>query len=303
MLQQRLASKLAIATLLLLASLFAAEDQSAISQFDSLIEARKYAEVTGPLQTYIAAHPDSWRALYQLGYVDFRLHDIHRSLVLLSKSLALNGNFADSHKILAYDLNILGRQDLAIRELTAAIRLDPTSAESHYELGRIYYERGDYLQSVHELERSKALDPASVKVYHNLGLAYSAIGQNAKAVASFEEGLVLNTKQENPSAWPLIDYGTYYNLQSDYANAKNMLLKAIAIDASWDREWDELSKANRGLGERNEAIESLKKAIAINPGKPEYHYALARLFTQAGEHQEAKKELAKYEQEKNHPQP
>ncbi len=272
------------------------EEQSTISRFEALIKEGKYSEVCSQLESFTAHHPHSWRALYQIGYVDFRLHHIRKSLFSLSKSLALNDGFADAHKILAFDLNILGRQDLAIVELNAATRLDPASAESFYELGRIYYERGSYLQAVEKLERAKTLDPASVRVYHNLGLAYSAIGQNAKAIPNFEEGIRLNAKQPKPSPWPLIDYGTYHNLQGEFQRAKDDLLQAIAIDCSWDQEYDELSKAYRGLGQRKAAIDCLKHAIAINPTKAEYHYVLARLYTQTQQPEKARQELVDYEE-------
>ncbi len=176
-----------------------------------------------------------------------------------------------------------------------ALRFDPKSAESYYELGRIHYDEGSYLDAVHELEQAEILSPSFVKVHHNLGLAYAAISDNANAVREFEEGLRLNKEQSKPSAWPLIDYGAYWNLQSNFERAKSTLLEAVRIDPSWDQEYDELSKAYRGLGQTDLAIESLKHAIAINPRKAEYHYVLARLYSQAHQPSSASQELAIYE--------
>lgn len=218
---------------------------------------------------------------------------------MLSRSLALNGQFANAHKILAFDLNILGRQDLAITEMKRAIQLDPESAESHYELGRILFEQGSYLAAVEQFKTTEALAPEFVKVYHNLGLAYAALGENTKAVAEFQKGLALNAKASKPSAWPLIDFGTYYNLQSDFADAKKLLEQAIEIDGSWDQAYSELAKAYRGLGQTDKAIDSMKRAIAINPNKLEYHYSLAALYRKAGRAAAAREELKTYEQIKN----
>jgi tetratricopeptide (TPR) repeat protein len=277
----------------------AGDDEAAIHGFEVQIEAGEYAAVSSQLETYTKAHPASWRALYQLGYAYFRLHKIKASLIMLSRSLALNEQFANAHKILAFDLNILGRQDLAMAELKKAIQLDPKSAESHYELGRILFEQGSYLASVEQFQTTEALSPAFVKAYHNLGLAYAALGENTKAVAEFQKGLALNAKVSKPSAWPLIDFGTYYNLQNDFANAKRVLRQAIEIDSSWDQEYSELAKAYRGLGQTENAIETLKRAIAINPNKPEYHYSLAALYRRAGQSAAATQELKAYEQIKS----
>jgi tetratricopeptide (TPR) repeat protein len=271
------------------------DDEAAIHRFEMQIEARKYTEVSGQLEAYTKDHPESWRALYQLGYVYFRLHKLQASLTMLSRSLALNDHFANAHKILAFDLNILGRQDLASMESRRAIQLDPQSAESHYELGRILFEQGSYLASVEQFQTTEAISPGFIKAYHNLGLAYAALGENAKALAEFQKALALNAQSSKPSAWPLIDFGTYYNLQSDFANAQKLLEQAIEIDGRWDQAYSELAKAYRGLGQTEKAIASFKRAIALNPNKLEYHYSLAALYRKTGDPMAATHELENYE--------
>ena len=277
--------------------IFGADAGTDIASFEALIQSGKYSEAQAGLESYTAEHPDSWRAQYQLGYVYFRLHRIQQSVTLLCKSLVLNKSFAESHKILAYDLNILGRQDLAITELEQAIHYDSQSAESQYELGRIYYEQGAYVDSIAHLTKAKLLSPESVRVYHNLGLAYAAISDNVNAVSCFEEGLKRNSRQTKPSPWPLIDYGTYFNLQGSFEKARVMLLEAIQIDGSLDQEFDELSKSYRGLGQTREAIAALKQAVALNPQKAEFHYVLARLYTKTNQHTQAQAELVLYQKE------
>jgi len=280
------------------ASVVRADEDPAITAFESLIKAGNFVEARSALETYVADHPQSWQALYQLGYADFRLHRIQQSLTMLCKSLVLHPKFAESHKILGYDLNILGRQDLAIRELERAIDYDPGSAESHYELGRIYYEKGSYVKAINHVEKAKSLAPGYVRVYHNLGLAYSAVSDNATAVENFDAGLRLNAQQSKPSAWPLIDYATYFNMQNNFDKARELLLRAIEIERSWDQEYGELAKAYRGLGQTGEAIDALKQAVVLNPGKAEYHYVLAQLYRQTHQTAQATEQLAEYEQRK-----
>lgn len=274
-----------------------AEDP-AIQEFDALIKNGLYAEATPRLEAYTKEHPDSWRAFYQLGYACFRLHRIQDSAKALSRSIGLNSQFSEAHKILAYDLNIAGHQDLAIRELQQAIALDPNSYESHYELGRIKFERGLYPQAVEEMEKARMLKPDFVRVWHNLGLAYNATGNSAKAVECFEKALALNSMQKPQSAWPYIDYGTWYNLQNDFENALKMLAQAVQIDARFDQAFEELGKAYRGLGDLEKSIDSYKRAIALNPGKAEYHYALAQLYRLSHRPEDARLETAQFQKMK-----
>lgn len=282
--------------LLLASALVLQAEEPQAAHFDSLIKAGDYAKARTELESYVSSHQNSWEAEYQLGYVYFRLQQIQPSVAALCKSLVLHPHFGDSHKILAYDLNILGHQDLALHELELAIKEEPNSAESYYEIGRIYYERGSYVQAVQNLERAKALNSEFVRVYHNLGLAYSAIRENEKAEMNFEEGLRRNAQLPHPSAWPLIDYGTYFNLQGNFRRARELLLRSLELENIWDTAYDELSKAYRGLGMTSEAIEALRHAVALNSGKAEYHYVLARLLTQAHQSEEARTELALYQQ-------
>ncbi len=270
------------------------DDSEAIARFELLIKAGNLTEAQSALESYTAQRAGSWRAQYQLGYTYFRLHRIQASVASLCKSLVINDGFSEAHKILAYDLNILGDPNRAIIELERAITLDPASAESHYELGRIYYEKGSYVQAIDQLEKAKILAPDYVRLYHNLGLAYAGISDKSKAVENFEEGLSRNRQQAKPSAWPLIDYATYFNLQGDFERARTMLQEAISIDPKWDQAYDELSKAQRGLGRITEAINALQQAIALNNGKPEYHYVLAQLYKQTRRFNEAEEQLTQY---------
>ncbi len=263
--------------------------------FESMIKAGRFGEVQPLLEQYVNQHADSWQAFYQLGYVDFRLHRVQQSIAALCKSILLKTDFAESHKILAFDLNLLGHPELARPELELAIRYDPASFESHYELGRIQYEQGVYTGAVAELETARTLAPQETKVYHNLGLAYAALNNKAAAEESFEKGLVLNRSSAHPSPWPMIDYATYCNQQEQYEKARDLLLQAAAVDDSQDQEFEQLSKALRGLNRLPEAIEALRRAIALNPRKSEFHYSLARLYTQVQRDADAKAELSEYE--------
>src|SRR5690348_1503939 len=76
------------------------DDEQAIQKFEASIKAGRYSQIREQLESYTAEHPQSWRALYQSGYVDFRLHRFQDSVSALSKSLIINGDFAEAHKIL-----------------------------------------------------------------------------------------------------------------------------------------------------------------------------------------------------------
>ena len=119
-----------------------------------------------------------------------------------------------------------GRLDEAIEEFRNVLRLDPDSAQTHWNLGRALASRGQIPASVAELRRSVELDPnqgpphydlastlldldqvdgaidefraairlmpKAVEAHNNLGIALGRKGRLEEAVNEFQEALKLN---------------------------------------------------------------------------------------------------------------
>ena len=98
-----------------------------LAAVESDISANKFDDTESRLNGYISEHPTSSRAYYDLGYVQFRTHKIGPSIEHISKSLELNPNNAEAHKVLGLDCTIIGRYDLAEIELLSLIHIsEPT---------------------------------------------------------------------------------------------------------------------------------------------------------------------------------
>lgn len=262
---------------------FAAENTE-IAEFDRLITAGNYEQAAVLLEEFIAENPRSWEGLYQLGYVYFRLHRIWPSIRLLSKSLSINVENAEAHKILGMDFTIVNRLDLAKKELELAVQLNPKSAESHYALGRVQYEQGAYGRAVTSFQKAIVLAPDYVKAYHNLGLAYEATSQLSFAKDSFVRAIELNEEQAHPSAWPYINFGAFHNRRGDFEDALKLLESAVAHDPHAEEAHFQQAKAYRGLGRWAECVQSLQRAIAIDDQVPEFHYVLSAVYRRLGKH-------------------
>ena len=262
-----------------------------IAEFDRLISAGNYEQAGDRLESYLVENPRSWEGLYQLGYVYFRLHKIWPSIRLLSKSLSINVNNAEAHKVLGMDFTIVNRLDLAAKELALAVELNPKSAESHYALGRVHYEQGAYGRAVTSLQKAVALDRVYVKAYHNLGLAYEATGQISFAKDSFLEAIELNKKQPRPSAWPYINFGAFHNRRGKFEEALKLLQSAVAYNPRSDEAHFQQAKAYRGLERWEESVQSLQRAIALNDQIPEFFYVLSGAYRRLAKHEESRAAL------------
>jgi tetratricopeptide (TPR) repeat protein len=260
------------------------------------IAANRFQESQSRLNLYLKDHPDSSKAHYDLGYVEFRTHNMGSSIKELAKSLELNPANAEAHKILALDCSIIGRYDLAESELIEAARLKPGSAEIHYFLARTYYTRGVYPLAKSEFQTAIRLDPSSVKAYSNLGITMEALGDGAEALNNYTRAVELNEKQPHRSEWPYIYLAGYYNRQKNAAQALAYARKAVELNSQSDNAYFELTKAYRTQKELEKSAAAARRAIAINSQMPDYYYVLGLVLRELGNQKESADALARYAQ-------
>lgn len=79
----------------------------------------------------------------------------------------------------------------AVKALRECIRLDPTQAEAHFELGEILLEAGASTEAVVELEAASGLRPGDARVQLRLGHALEAAGRSDAAVRAFVQAAAL----------------------------------------------------------------------------------------------------------------
>jgi len=260
------------------------------------VAANKFAEAESRLNTYLTDHPDSSRAHYDLGYVQFRTHKIGPSIKELSKSLELNPNNGEAHKVLALNCTIIGRYDLAEVELLEAARLKPESAEIHYFLARTYYTKGVYPLAKSEFETAIRLDPSYIKAYNNLGITLEALGDNEAALRNYNAAIRLEDRQEQKSEWPYIYLSSFYNRQKNAAEALLYAGKATELNAASDTAYFEMAKAYRTQRQWQKAVDAARRAIANNSHVSDYYYVLGLALRELGNQRESEEALDKYEQ-------
>jgi tetratricopeptide (TPR) repeat protein len=267
-----------------------------LNEVEADIDANKFAESEPRLNGYIKDHPDSSRAHYDLGYVQFRTHQIGPSIKELSKSLELNPKNAEAHKVLALSCSIIGRYDLAEVELQEAVRLKPESAEIHYFLARAYYTRGVYPLAKSEFATSIRLDSSNIKAYNNLGITLEALGDTDAALKSYTTAIQLEDREEHKSEWPYIYLSAFYNRQKNADEALNYARKAVEINSASDTAYFEMAKAYRTQKQLQKSVDAARSAIAINPRMPDYYYVMGLVLRELGNHQASEEALAKYAQ-------
>lgn len=98
-----------------------------------------------------------------------------------------------------------GKNDLAIKELDAAVRLDPKNAIAFSARGAVHFRMKAYDQAIADLDEAIRLEPGkATSGYYVRGSAWYMKKEYAKGVADFDAAIRLNPKEEdalNGRAW------------------------------------------------------------------------------------------------------
>jgi adenylate cyclase len=144
--------------------------------------------------------------------------------------------------------------------VSRALALDPNYARAHSLRAGILRSQGRLDEAIAEHERALALDPAMVTAYSGLGLDYLYLGQFEKSPELQDKAIRLSPHD------PVLAY-LYYNKAASYF----------------------------ALKEYDQAIESARRSIAINPKSSAWpHLTLIAALVLAGHEAEAHEALQNY---------
>lgn len=202
----------------------------------------------------LTAYPRNWEVLYLNGMIAFGEGDFQRSRDLVTRSVALNPNYAQSQRLLGSTLARLEDLAEAKDHLERAIELGDNQPDVHYELSKVLQRMGDGEHARQQLRVYQQVKTAQSGRSQAAGKAEVAdqemkTGDAAKAAALYREAL------ESDPDEPLLHY---------------KLAKA-------------LEKTNDIAGERS----SLERAIQLKPDLPEAQNQLGYLAARDGDPQKA----------------
>jgi tetratricopeptide (TPR) repeat protein len=264
-------------------------------RLQDLIVKERFQEVEPQLQSYLSTHSSSWMAYYFLGYVQFRRRKIGESIKSLAKSLEINPDSPEAHKMLGKDLTIIGRYDYALREYNAALRLDPGSAEVHYNFGKIFAIQDEWPNARAEFENAIQLDANYMEAYNALGFAMEAVGEDAEAEKDYLTAIRLNEQRHAKFDSPYINLSGYYNYRGKLDLSLEYAHKALELNPQADLAYFQIAKTCRAKKDWTGVVDALEKATAINSWRPQYFYVLGIAYGKLGKTEESKRALQTFQ--------
>jgi adenylate cyclase len=131
------------------------------------------------------------------------------------RSVDIQPNGALFHQLLGSTLSYAGRVDEAIAHIKQAIRLDPLPAYYYYyNLGRCYFQKGQYEDALAEYKKALQRAPNVVGIHFSLACAYALLDREEEARASAAKALEL------APGFSISEYSQKTSLHKDQAYTK-----------------------------------------------------------------------------------
>ncbi len=268
-----------------------ADDPQRIAEFEGYIRAGRFQEVEPLLGAYVKEHPKSSWSWYALGYSLFAQRKVGESIQALAKSLQLNTENAEAHKILGRDLMFIGKFNAAQTEFEQGIRYNPHSAELHFDLGKLFSVQDIWSFARKEFETALRIDPSYAESLDALGFAQEALGDEAGAVTSYEKAIAINEARKGKFVSAHVNLSAFYNRKGDSEKALSYAHAAWELDPKSDGAWFQQAKAMEAQGRLIDAVDALNRAISLNPRASSYYYVLAQVYRRLGKGEDSRKAL------------
>lgn len=292
---------------------------------------KQYQQAIKILESAAVAAPDSQQVQLDLTIAYFEAGQYRNALAAARKVLALNPQSTGGHHMLGKTHFMLGDFVPATAELEAALKLVPNDHDVAYTLGlaylkqrqfapakriydrilkqfgdrpqlriifgRAYRETGFLPEAIEEFKRAVALDPHFPRAHYYLGLTYLLKDGTERLNDAREEFKI--ELAANPEEFFANYYlGVIYAIEREWDLAIRFLQKASGIQPNNPDPYFHMGQAHQSKGDHLQAIEVLRKSIALNPqlAHNEYqvtsaHYRLGQSLMKVGHTEEGQKQL------------
>jgi Flp pilus assembly protein TadD len=282
------------------------------------IDKNEFEAAITPLQKVIADQPDFAYAHFQLAFVYTALKKTEEARSEYERTIALDPKMMEAY----LDLGILLLDNdpaSAVAPLRKAAALLPAQSRPHFLLGVALERSGDLGAAASAFENAVVLDPQDLDALVHLGEAYLALNHPANAETKFRN--VLEFQPQEPRALlglaRSLDgekkaeaaeaYQKFLAVQPSNAAARSRLVHLLMEEKQYDAAFAEMSRTDAGkpslellklradiqIGQKkwDDAIETLRQALALAPGDAELHGGLGRVYMQKHGFSSAEKEL------------
>lgn len=195
--------------------------------------------------------------------------DIHQAMEEYPQSAAAYEKATEFDPWSFKDFFNLGKVCQAMKEFVraaaayvTACKLDPNHYQAHFNAARCYYELKEFDSSLEYAGLAKKLEPDKSEVEALMGDLHEAKKDHTEAISAYKRAL----EMEGNSVKIMVPLSAAYLRSGRYSAAKELLVDVVNTDPNNAIAHQYLGFAKLKLKETNEAVESYKRAVAIDDG-------------------------------------
>lgn len=228
------------------------------------------AKALGHYQSLLQREPNDAEALFQAGYISFKLDQLDQAKEYFRKLTAVDPKHAGGAANLAalearYNEIYTGRNEktpgITLREVAQA---NPNSVEAHVNLGAQLITEKVYPEALSTLKHAVSLQPNSAAAQYDLGLAQLKEKKYEEAITSNRKALEL--KPDWPDAYN--NLGLAYAGLSRWQEALTAYREALRIIPDYAGALYNLGIAYLRLGQEPATLEAIAKLRPLNADLP-----------------------------------
>src|SRR5262245_3344753 len=196
---------------------------------------------------------------------DCRASDPARSIDPCSRIILSKGE-TKANQVIALGARALvyarkNELDMALKDLSRALELDPKYLYGLYLRGEVHWRAGRFDRALADLNAALKLDPAHYRALAGRGYTYVRMGDYARATPDLDKAIAVNPSE----AFAYGARGHMYRLKGDVDRALLDLNKVIALSPRYVFALMERGDAYQGKGEYDLAAADYARVVAIQP--------------------------------------
>jgi predicted Zn finger-like uncharacterized protein len=164
-----------------------------------------------------------------------------------------------------------------------ALKLDQEDPQAHSGLGRAFAALGDLPGARAELEAALRQVDTDPLLHYEYGSLLRRIGDSQGALSAFQRAVQLDPKDYRFRS----RLGALLVERREYEKAEAELRQARLGSDKYGETWFYLARALSGQGKLSEAIDTMRRAVELEPANAEYLYFQGLIFEQGQQVQDA----------------
>lgn len=218
------------------------------------------------LRTRTEVEPRSVEAW--IDYATLCQHSLHLAEAIRAyrEALRLQPSHAALHANVGALLRLSGDPEAAQAALEQALQLDPSLAPAHASLGRVWQDRGLLAAAEQAFLRARSLAPGLISVHLDLGNLLLVSGRNEDAVTRFTDAVALHPDQPDL----LVSLGTALRAVGRSDEAVAVLERAVSLAPGLAAAHNNLANARLDQGRPADAAVSFRQASVAAPADASY---------------------------------